>query len=67
MLLLLGIDVEYVMKPAGGVFCLGASYWSMFSFLTRSSPLWDASPALLSKSNRTDQRPGLNSRPINKL
>ena len=32
-----------------GVFCLGASYWSMFSFWTRSSPLWVVSSALLSK------------------
>ena len=64
VVLLLRVDVEDVVEPPEGVFCLGASYWSMFSFLMRSRPLWDASSALLSKSSRIDQRPGLNSRPM---
>ena len=29
--LLLRVDLEDVVEPAGGVFCLGVSYWSMFS------------------------------------
>ena len=64
LILLLRVDVEDVVETPGGVFCVGAPYLSMFSVRIRSRTLWEASSALLSKSSRADQRPGLNSRPM---
>ena len=67
MLFLLRVDVEDVVEPPGRGSTVLERCRSMFQLLMRSRPLWEASSALLSKSSRIDQRPGLNSRPVNKL